>query len=141
MTAAHFAPLYVEQIASCQQRLAEVRAWTPSTRRDAIIAELEQTIEDHLSCLELGAEIETVAYEGEIETSEKLDAAVERAQVCGAALVTGAHDLARELDRIAPGCCTALNGVEVRTVQIDGGTLRMTRAPRSYQARMTWSWT
>lgn len=138
--ATHFAPLYAEQIASCQQRLAEVRDWKPSTRRDAIIAELEATIEDHLSCLELGDEIEEVIHEGEIETSEKLDDAIERAQVCDLALVVGAHDLARELDRIAPGCCVTLNGVEVRTVIIDGGTLRMTRAVRSYQARMTWSW-
>ena len=139
-TPAHFAPLYHEQIAGIQERIAQVRDWQPSDRRDAIIADLESALDDLMSCVELGAEIETVAHEGEIETSEKLDDAIDTAQAVGAALVTGAHDLARELDRIAPGCCVTRHGVEVRTLHIDGGELRMSRAVRSYQARLTWRW-
>lgn len=132
-TAAHLADLH--------DRLANVRAWEPSARRDALIEDYEMQIEEYTERAEIGAECAEVADEmaaEQVEVSAALNVAIVAAQETGCALVKGAPSLMRELVRLVPGCVEVRGALEIATVYTEGGEVRLVRRAGSYRAAMRW---
>lgn len=128
-------------LADLHQRLADVRAWTPSARRDALIEDYEMQIEEYTERAEISAECAEVAAElaaDQVEVSAALETAIVAAQATGCALVKGAPALMRELARVAPGCVTKRGELEIASVATEGGELRLVRRAGSYRAAMSW---
>ena len=126
-------------LADLHQRLANVRAWEPSARRDALIEEYEAQIEEYTDAVELGAQIAQIAEESAVvEVSGALDRAMTSAKRAGCALVKGAARMGVELERHAPGCCVQRGPVRIWTVEADGGEYRLVVRDGSFNGAMHW---
>jgi len=130
-----------DAIATYQREIASIRCWTPSKRREALIAMRELIIEEMMSVIECDgerAEVECEAAAEAVEVSAALEAAILDAQATGCAVVTGVSALAMELVKLVPGCSQRQGDLYVSTVQLDGGELRLVRRSGSYRGALSW---
>lgn len=118
--------------------IANVRAWRPSARRDALLAEYEAQVEEFEGAFTALIEMDEVVREEGLEVSEELDAAIVQAQAVGTFIARNAARMGRELERLVPGCAMRHGVLTVWTVALDGGELRMVRHARSNAGSMVW---
>lgn len=136
MNAAH--PVNAAHLATLHTMLADVRAWSPSKRRDALIADYEAQIEEYTDIVECGAEMMQAVEECatvEVETSAVLDRAMTAARTTGCTLVKGASLVGREMERLVPGCRVQRG---VWTVATDDGEYRLVVRDGAFTGVMHW---
>lgn len=139
-------------IETLRTALTNVSSWSDADPRKAglmamyreEIAELER--EEMADAVELGAEVAVAEVETaceQAEASAALVKAVETARAAGSVEVAGVDRLARELERMAPGCGQRRAGARIWTLVVEMesgevGELRLSAQDGRYWGRMSW---